>query len=224
MTFFEWSRSLVPKPTQDLTHDKSDKEAHNKSHREAHDIADGKKPMFLCVGSARDCFNSNKHRRMDEKIEESGEKNATSAFFIIAWPGSENICYYAAGDGNKEIEKYFQETEFLDAGTDNGALVLKGTHHGAFNAFNAELFRQMKPRNYVVSAGNQFGHPSKYSLACQFTVPLYGLVLTIPKPQPCWFYSLSTSWFNPRVISSRCIPHVTHTGSSEIRMSITRRS
>ena len=185
--------------------------------------ANPKKPMFLCVAAAGDCFNNpNKDRLIDHGIKSPDQKNATSAFFIIAWPGSPNICYYAAGDGNVEIEKHFQKTKFLETNSDNGALVLKGTHHGAFNAFNAELFGQMKPRNYVVSAGNQFGHPSKYSLACQFTVPLYGLVLTIPKPQLCWFHSLSTSWLNLRVISSRCIPHGTHTGSPEIQRIIAR--
>ena len=163
MSFVEWSHSLV-----------------------SDNGANPKKPMFWCVAAARDCFNnSNNDQLIVEGINNREDKNATSAFFIIAWPGSQNICYYAAGDGNMKKEKYFHEKKFLDANSDNGALVLKGTHHGAFNAFNADLFRQMKPRNYVVSAGREFGHPSKCSLACLLTVPLDGLVLTILKPQPC---------------------------------------
>ena len=167
-SFVQWSKSLA----EDLA----------KNHP-----AVTAKPMFLCVAAFGDCFNNPEgNKPIDGKVRDSDNKNATSAFFIIAWPGSPNICYYAAGDGNKEIEGHFYETNFLNAISDNErALVIKGTHHGAFNAFNADLFGQMKPRNYVVSAGRKFGHPSKCTLACRFTVPLYGLVLTIPKPQHC---------------------------------------
>ena len=135
-------------------------------------VSDGvnpQKPMFLCVAAAGNCFNNHRNQLIDDGIKNPEDKNATSAFFIIAWPGSKTICYYAAGDGNEEIEKHFYKTKFLETDADNGTLVTKGTHHGAFNAFNADLFQQMRPHNYVVSAGREYGHPSK----CFFGLPAH---------------------------------------------------
>ena len=113
------------------------------------------RPMFLCIGANGYCFN--KDMPVDNDI--TTEKNRTSAFFVIAWPGSKNVCYYAAGDGNEKIEESFRAEGFFKA---DATLVMKGTHHGAFNAFDPQFFEQMKPQNYVVSAGKEYGHPSEF--------------------------------------------------------------
>ena len=119
------------------------------------------KPMFLCIAANGYSFNCKPPPPVQNR-------NDTSAFFVIAWPGSgkqltpDTFVYYAAGDGNLKVEGYFASKAYLDLNASGKRiLVAKGTHHGGLSAFNEKLFWQMKPMNYIVSAGNQHGHPSK---------------------------------------------------------------
>ena len=66
------------------------------------------------------------------------------------------VPYYCAGDGNRECEDtlavYLAE-QGLKVDT------MKATHHGSFDSFSHALFEAFQPRNYVVSAGLEHGHP-----------------------------------------------------------------
>ena len=117
--------------------------------------------MFLCIAAGGYSFNSETQREV--KI-----RNDTSAFFVIAWPGTgkrsatDTFVYYAAGDGNSDLEQYFEKQGAFDLKASmKRSLVAKATHHGAIKAFNERLFWQMMPNNYIISAGDKFGHPSK---------------------------------------------------------------
>lgn len=119
------------------------------------------KPMFLCIAANGYSFNSKNRQKVESR-------NHTSATFVIVWPGSsqrpatDTFVYYAAGDGNPYLEKYFTEQRTFDLNASmKRCLVVKGTHHGAINSFNEGLFWQMRPENYIVSAGRKHGHPSK---------------------------------------------------------------
>ena len=117
------------------------------------------RPVFVCIGADGYCFNNAERRSVPKK-------NATSAIFAMGWSGSNQICYYAAGDGNRAIEKTFAAGKiFLQGAQGNdslGTLVAKGTHHGALTAFVEAYFKEMKPGNYFVSAGKRHGHPRKF--------------------------------------------------------------
>ena len=110
------------------------------------------RPVFLCIGANGCCFNAT-----DQSVP---DKNATSAIFVIAWHESDKICYYAAGDGNPAIERTFAKGKFFRKDVQGEASL--GTHHGAQTAFVKDFFYEMKPENYVVSAGTQYGHPCKF--------------------------------------------------------------
>ena len=125
-----------------------------------HDLELTARPSFLCVAFNGYCYGT-KERFYSGKED----RNKTSAFFVISWPKTNRICYYAAGDGNTAIERFFASQNFFGEDTQFpvGTLVAKATHHGALNQFNEEFYKAMSPQNYVVSAGKQYGHPSRYT-------------------------------------------------------------
>ena len=118
-------------------------------------------PKFLCIGFNGQCINLENfdQKTPHKKLNIPKTRNETSAFFVITWSQSDKILYYAAGDGNSEIETYFCDHGLLD---NIGTIVAKGTHHGAMGEFNDNFFSMMRPENYVVSAGHSYGHPSQY--------------------------------------------------------------
>lgn len=113
-------------------------------------------PCFLCIGSMGKYLTS----QNSDEVTVTG-KNETSAFFAIVWPETKTFSYYAAGDGNIKVEEKFQEQSLLGGEPFKGALVAKATHHGALKAFHEGFFKHLSPAYYVVSAGKEYGHPSK---------------------------------------------------------------
>ena len=127
--------------------------------------AKGDRPVFLCI--AANGFWCGATEAVEVIEDEVKKRNKTSAFFVITWPKTQQICYYAAGDGNKLIEQVFADTEVFHYDNENkiGTLAAKATHHGALTAFNQDFFKELSPEKYIVSAGKQYGHPSKCQTA-----------------------------------------------------------
>jgi beta-lactamase superfamily II metal-dependent hydrolase len=72
--------------------------------------------------------------------------------------GSMHVSLFAGGDAHMETEN--QVVDFLQQHT---VEVVKAGHHGARTSTSAMLLKRLQPNKFIISAGHEYGHPSKSS-------------------------------------------------------------
>jgi hypothetical protein len=119
-------------------------------------------PLFVCVGANGDVFHGTKQSPY-RKTEET-PTNWSSIINLLYWPQQQyqNISMYWAGDAVDTVETRFAEAaiEAKFFGQKNVS-IMKLSHHGSSGSTPNALLEVLKPKHFVVSAGGQYGHPSK---------------------------------------------------------------
>lgn len=84
------------------------------------------------------------------------ERDNKNDYSVVAKVTYKNSSYLFMGDAGKTIEN-----EFMDAGLDLKADVLKAGHHGSSKSTSDEFIKYVKPSIVVFSCGvdNEYGHP-----------------------------------------------------------------
>lgn len=104
-------------------------------------------------------------------------ENKSSIVLLVIW-GDGHISHYFAGDAHDTLEKNI--ADWTKYKTSDGAVhdrqvtSMKLSHHGSRSSNPPQMIVDFSPRNVVVSAGLQYGHPSK-------SFPLWFLSLHKPK-------------------------------------------
>lgn len=84
--------------------------------------------------------------------------NASSiAAMIILAPrlGPVQISHYFGGDKEEKAEK-----DIARWASGFRVTNIKASHHGSATSFPVDMFRELQPRNIIISAGGEYGHPS----------------------------------------------------------------
>jgi len=126
----------------------------------------GGPPVFLCIGADSRLINQQPiapQAQQAKKEQAAKLMNDSSILAVIAWPlmvsGKPRLSLYTGGDAEED-----REVEVLKW-VGNGAVqstidVIKLGHHGSHNA-TPELMGHCRTQYFVVSAGEDHGHPSK---------------------------------------------------------------
>lgn len=119
-------------------------------------------PIFLCV--CVDVIFIDKGFAMPQEGWKAGANaklmNASSIMATIIWPtntGKNRISLYTGGDAEEELERLLLDW----VGTNTVLDVVKAGHHGSHFA-TPEGLVALENQAFVVSAGDEYGHPSKF--------------------------------------------------------------
>lgn len=111
------------------------------------------------------------------KKEDHISKNEMSILAVVYWPGKGNgkVSYFTGGDGNPRAETQGL-VPFLTNNRNRSSQLPRGSanmvkldHHGSSNEnvncpdLTKTLLELLKPVNILVTPGNQYGHPSRFS-------------------------------------------------------------
>ncbi|KAI1812464.1 hypothetical protein GGS20DRAFT_587462 [Poronia punctata] len=103
------------------------------------------------------CIAANKSHLYPGQGAMTTEANKSSLCFIVAWDKQDppHVSHYFAGDAEDKLEKTLGNW----IGTNIPITSMKLSHHGSATSNPPENFLNFSPRNIIVSAGDQFGHP-----------------------------------------------------------------
>ncbi|VUC25609.1 unnamed protein product [Clonostachys rosea] len=97
-------------------------------------------------------------------------KNMSSLIFIVAWRNDKDtehkVSHYFAGDAHIRLEQgvlgWIDPNYKQDSGnpSDYPITTMKLSHHGAHSSNPKQCYYQFQCKNIVVSAGDQYGHPT----------------------------------------------------------------
>lgn len=125
-------------------------------------ILNDPRPRFLCVGAEGYIMGLPMSAQNVTKPSEATLENFISIMSLIVWPAhttndnQARVSYFSGGDS-------FQGTESrLSAWLGNTHVcVVKASHHGSHSSTPSAMLENMKPSKILISAGYEYGHPSK---------------------------------------------------------------
>ncbi|KAF4440704.1 hypothetical protein FACUT_3242 [Fusarium acutatum] len=131
-------------------------------------LAEGsKRPILLCIGAMGNVLGCNtvpiaKHATGD---------NYASIMVVLLWLPSTSIqndppraSLFIGGDAYQDTEELV--AVFLEQVT---VEVMKASHHGSRSSTSVTLLKALMPNKFIISAGNEYGHPSWQIIAFLLT-------------------------------------------------------
>lgn len=119
-----------------------------------------KYPVLLCVGAEGNVMGCK-----TVPITAGTGDNYVSIMVLLIWipripDGPMHVSLFAGGDAHMATEDLV--IDFLQG---HCVEVIKAGHHGARTSTSANLLKSLQPNHFIISAGHEYGHPSRLSLS-----------------------------------------------------------
>ncbi|TPX64298.1 hypothetical protein SpCBS45565_g06022 [Spizellomyces sp. 'palustris'] len=95
---------------------------------------------------------------------DSSKRNPYSLFLLVIWPDPLRVAHYLAGDADYRMERTVFKW-IQNGGKTMEVPNLKASHHGSTYSTPTDLITGLKPKNIIISAYTEYGHPG-WPLLC----------------------------------------------------------